>query len=74
MSVLYKFFKLLVDFFPEDPFLALLTDFKALPALGYLNYFVPVSFMVNATSIWVGAVVTYRVIKMVVDFVIKLFK
>lgn len=65
---------MLVDFFPEDPFLALLMDFKSLPALGYLNYFVPVSFMVNATSIWVGAVVTYRVIKMVVDFVIKLFK
>lgn len=74
MSVIYKIFKLLVDFFPADPFLIILTDFKALPVLGFLNYFVPVSFFVNATSIWVGAVVTYRVVKMVVDFVTKMIK
>lgn len=74
MSVIYNFFKLLVDFFPEDPFLTILMDFKSLPALGYLNYFVPVSFMVNATGIWVGAIATYRVIRMVVDFIIKVIK
>ncbi len=74
MSIIYKFFKMLVDFFPDDPFLSILMDFKSLPALGYLNYFVPVSFMVNATTIWVGVVVTYRVIKVVINFITKVMK
>lgn len=74
MSVIYKFFQMLVDLFPDDPIVNLIMDFKSAPFLGYLNYFLPISFMVNATMIWVGLLTSYRIIKILVNFVIKFLK
>lgn len=74
MSLIFDFFKFLIELFPDDPFLSLLADFKGAEWLGYLNFFLPISFMVNSTMIWVAAVTTYRIIKVLVNFIQKLIK
>lgn len=74
MSVIYQFFEMLVDVFPDDPLLKIIQEFKSVEWLGYLNFFIPVSFMVNATMVWAGAIVTYRVVKIIANFVTKLLK
>ena len=74
MSVVYKLFKTIVDIFPDDPLLKLINEFKQAEWLGYLNYFIPVSFFVDVTMIWVSAIVAYRVYKVIANFVIKLLK
>lgn len=74
MSIIYKLFKMLVDIFPDDPLLKLINEFKTAEWLGYLNYFIPVSFFVDVTMIWVGAIISYRVYKVIANFVIKLLK
>ena len=74
MSVIYDFFEMLVNLFPDDPVLDLIRDFKSMPFLGYLNYFLPISFMVNATMIWVGLLTGYRVVKILVNFIVKFLK
>lgn len=74
MSVIYDLFKMLLDLFPDDPILGFIEEFKGQAWLGYINYFVPVSFMVNVTTVWVGVVFAYRIAKVAVNFVQKLLK
>lgn len=74
MSVIYQFFEMVLDLLPDSPVQEWILEFKDVEWLGYLNFFIPISFMVNVTSVWVGLLVSYRVIKVLISFVQSLLK
>lgn len=74
MSFIYQFFEFVLQLLPNDPFLVFLQEFKGQAWLGYLNFFIPISFMVNVTAVWVGVVMSYRIIKIIIDFLQKVMK
>lgn len=73
MSILYKLFDMLLKVLPDSPVQGWVESFKSVSFLGYLNYFLPISFMVDVTTIWVSMIVTYRLTVFVYGFIKRLF-
>lgn len=48
----------IVDILPDSPFKAL-SNTPIRPYLGYINYFVPMDFIVNVLTLWLVAVAGY---------------
>lgn len=60
----------LLSFLPASPIQAFVTDVTVssfATALGWLNWFVPVSNMLALMSVWLAAIVTYRAVKFALD-------
>ncbi len=74
MSIVYQFFEAVLNLLPDSPIQEWIEAFKGVSWLGYLNFFIPISFMVNTTAIWVGLLLTFRLIKIVVNFAKSLTK
>lgn len=74
MSIIYQFFEAVLNLLPDSPIQGWVESFKGVSWLGYLNFFIPISFMVNTTAIWVGLLLTYRLIRIIVNFANTLTK
>lgn len=60
---------MLLEFLPDSPFQAFLIHFKTIPALGYLNYFVPVSEMIVILESWLAAILVFYIYQLVLRWV-----
>lgn len=50
----------IVDLLPDSPFQQIdISIFK--PYLCYINYFVPINFMIDTMLLWLGAISTYYI-------------
>ncbi|MEE1154384.1 MAG: hypothetical protein UH241_04430 [Acutalibacteraceae bacterium] len=48
----------IIDLLPDSPFTAI--DFSAIsPYLGYINYFIPIDFMLSTFLLWLSAIAVY---------------
>lgn len=74
MSIVYQFFEAVLNLLPDSPIQEWVEAFKGVSWLGYINFFIPISFMVNTTATWVGLLLTFRLIKIVVTFAKSLTK
>lgn len=74
MSIVYQFFEAVLNLLPDSPIQEWVETFKGVSWLGYINFFIPISFMVNTTATWVGLLLTFRLIKIVVTFAKSLTK
>lgn len=59
----------LLQFLPGSPFQAFLESFAEIPALGYLNYFVPVSEMIAIGQVWLLCVGIFYLYSAIMRFV-----
>lgn len=60
MAEVYRFLTIILNFFPEDPFTAVIAELGPMEYLGYLNYFIPVSELVRITGLWAGCMVSAK--------------
>lgn len=74
MSVFYKLFSALCKLFPDSPLLGFIQEFKEMPFMGYLNFFVNVSTLVDMMALWCAALVAYKIAIVAYHFVMKLIK
>ena len=51
----------LVQILPDDPILAFIGDLVTPEWMGYLNYFVPITILVEITKGWCLCIVIYRI-------------
>lgn len=56
-------------FLPDSPFQSLITAQPVAEYLGYVAYFVDVSFIVNAFDIWLGVIAVYYIYMAVLRWV-----
>lgn len=47
--------------FPQDPIAQAIAGIKQIDTLGYINYFIPISQMVEVTGVWVAGMVTAKI-------------
>ena len=59
----------LLSFLPESPFQTFLKTVGEIPALGYLNYFVPVAEMVVIAEAWLAAIAVFYLYQLVLRWV-----
>ena len=59
----------LLAFLPDAPFTAFLESMEKIPALGYLNYFIPVPRMISIGEAWLVCVGTFYLYQAVLRFV-----
>ncbi len=58
----------LVDLLPDSPFQAIeMSIFDSY--LGYINYFVPIDFMVSTFLLWLGAISIYYIYSVVLRWI-----
>lgn len=60
---------MLLDFLPDSPFQSFLKVLGEIPALGYLNYFVPVSEMVVILESWLSAILIFYAYQLIMRWV-----
>lgn len=58
----------LLSFLPDSPFTAFLAKAGAIPELGYLNYFIPVSEMIAISEAWLACVTVFYLYQAVLRF------
>lgn len=74
MSIVYKLFTALCNLLPDSPLLETIQSLKNAPFIGYLNYFVNVSVLVDLMGLWCAGLIAYKVATVLYNFVIKLIK
>lgn len=62
IGFLKKVLSVAIGFLPNSPFTEFINEVSNLPYLGYLNFFVPVSTLVNITVAWTGAIAIYYIV------------
>jgi hypothetical protein len=56
-------------FLPDSPFQSLLSNTPVAEYLGYVAYFVDISFIINAFNIWLAAIAVYYIYMAVLRWV-----
>ena len=62
----------ILGFLPNSPFRDALTHFSNLPALGYLNWFFPISECLRIMSGWLACIALYYIFSFAKSWVNKL--
>lgn len=60
---------LAVNSLPTSPFTGVISSLQELPALGWLNWFVPVGWIINTMGLWLSAVTIYYVYSIILRWV-----
>ena len=55
-----------INALPTSPFHGVINSLTDLPALGWLNWFIPVGWIVNTMSLWIAAITLYYVYSVLV--------
>lgn len=55
--------------FPKDPIAQAISEIKQIETLGYVNYFIPISKMVEVTGLWITGMITAKVCMFVFNIV-----
>lgn len=64
---------MLLNLLPASPVAGFVEEITGLNYLGYLNWFIPVSFMVKCMETWLGCMVAWNVYKHVRRIANKMF-
>lgn len=59
----------LLNLLPTSPFQVFILKLADIPALGYLNYFIPVGEMIVVTEAWLAAIIVFYVYQLVLRWV-----
>lgn len=59
----------LLELLPYSPFQAYVDKMSEIPALGYLNYFLPIGEMIAITESWLAAIITFYAYQLVLRWV-----
>lgn len=54
---------------PKSPFSGVIEYLDNLPALGFLNWFIPVGWIVNTMSAWLVAIAAYYALQIILRWV-----
>lgn len=68
-SILDNFLELLMTVLPLSPFQQFLTDFKNLPYMGFLNWFIPVGACIKVVAAWLTAIAVFYMYMIVMRWV-----
>lgn len=59
----------LLELLPTSPFQAFVAKITDIPALGYLNYFFPISEMIAVTEAWLTAILLFYAYQLVLRWI-----
>lgn len=59
----------LLSFLPDSPFRAFFDSMERVPALGYLNYFIPVPLIISIGEAWLACIGVFYLYQAVLRFV-----
>ena len=68
-SILNMFLQALLKLFPLSPFRGIINSIEKLPYLGYINWFLPVSEMLEVAALWLTAITVYYIYSVVARWV-----
>ena len=71
MKTFFEFLTKIVNLFPKDPLTKFINDLPVLNVLGYFNWFLPVSTIVDITNAWVISMLSARVAMFLYKVLIK---
>lgn len=60
---------LAVSALPTSPFKNVIASLQDLPALGWLNWFIPVEWILNTMGLWLSAITIYYVYSVILRWV-----
>lgn len=69
MDIINTALNYIFSFLPEDPFLSIIDELGAIPAVQYVNYFVPVDKILAITAIWLGAIATFYLYQIILRWI-----
>lgn len=58
-----------VNALPTSPFKSAIDSLENLPQLGWLNWFIPVEWILNTMGLWLGAITIYYVYSVILRWV-----
>lgn len=69
MDIINTALNYIFAFLPEDPFLSIIDELGSIPAIQYINYFVPVDKILAITTIWLGAIATFYLYQIILRWI-----
>lgn len=69
MDIINTALNYIFSFLPEDPFLSIIDELGGIPAVQYVNYFVPVDKILAITAIWLGAIATFYLYQIILRWI-----
>lgn len=69
MDIINTALNYIFSFLPEDPFLSIIDELGSIPAVQYVNYFVPVDKILAITAIWLGAIATFYLYQIILRWI-----
>lgn len=69
MDIINTALNYIFSFLPEDPFLSIINELGSIPAVQYVNYFVPVDKILAITVIWLGAIATFYLYQIILRWI-----
>lgn len=69
IGIINMFFSLVETLLPASPFASISDYIGDIPWLGVLNYFVPVSAILEILFLWAGAMIVYFIVSIVLRWV-----
>lgn len=60
---------LAINALPTSPFAGVISRLQSLPALGWLNWFIPVGWIVDTMAVWLSAITIYYVYSVILRWV-----
>lgn len=65
MEIFVQLYEFILQFLPKDPFIEYINNLSIPQYVNYVNWFVPVTEILNIMSIWLTAVAAYYLISVV---------
>lgn len=69
MDIINTALNYIFSFLPEDPFLSIIDELGSIPAIQYINYFVPVDKILLITTLWLGAIATFYLYQIILRWI-----
>ncbi len=69
MDIINTALNYIFSFLPGDPFLSIIDEIGSVPAMQYINYFVPVDKLLIITSLWLGAIATFYLYQIILRWI-----
>ena len=68
-QLLNKFADVIVSVLPHSPIQPFLAQFKDLPYLGYLNWFMPISSILTVCEVWLACIAIFYLYSIILRWV-----
>lgn len=68
-SILDKFLQLLMTVLPLSPFQQFLEEFKNMPYMGFVNWFIPIGACIKVVAAWLTAIAVFYMYMIIMRWV-----